>query len=1137
MTYQIVLTGSTIHNCTDSVKHNITVHPNPRADYSIKKSSGCAPFTIDDENININSLIAPSTTFNWTVYDKRHNIINSYTGVKFQSDTISKDADTVFIRLISTNTFGCKPDSNEKMFTTIENPKAIFSVGVDKGCSPMTIHVSNSSIPVNINSKWYLDNAIVSLSKDSAITINNTDNIKDKYSIVKLIVISNLTSCIDSMFKPITVYPNPKADFDFGTTNICSPAIVNVSNKSISVSNVKYKWDILKGSNVKISDSSAKEPVFSFPDNQTNSDSVYTTRLMVTSSDGCFDKTEREITIYKRPVSEFESDTISCSPIDLFPSNKSNTKYQSLWSINPANGVLFDKKNSYNPKISIPIDTSDKSIDYNIVLISETDKGCKDTSKRNIRIYPQPVIKFDVSKTEGCGPLDITFTNKSNPQNNEDISSMTFNWSFGNSSSSSSKNTSSKFTNIGLTDSIYKITLTGKTKHNCVESTKQSITVHPNPRADYSIKKSSGCAPFTIDDENISISSLQSPGTTFNWTVYDKRHNIINSYTGVKSQSYTIYKDADTVFIRLISTNTFGCKPDSSERMFTTIENPKAIFSVGIDKGCSPLGIKVINTSKPGNLKYSWYVDNIIKDTLKEPSFVFNNSDYVTNKLYNIKLLVIDNTSGCIDSMFKPITVYPIPKADFDFGTTNICSPAIVNVSNKSISVSNVKYKWDILKGSNVKISDSSAKEPVFEFPDNQSGYDSTYIVKLIVMSEENCTDTLEKSIKIYNRAKAIINIDSGLCTQEPLRPLNLSISAEKYFWTILPSKDVVISDRTEANPTIIFPKNTTGNNIQYIIGLIVISENGCKDSIERKFSLYSQPIISFTKNLDEGCPPLKVITQNTSSDPNVHSYYWKYYNGDTVSKQNDTILYLNNDTKDIIYPIKLFAISENSCTDSIQQFVTVHPNAEAFYHPTKLRGCAPFAISKENLNLKINSKANSIYNWTILDKDNKTIKQISDIDYSSYSIEKGEDTVYLRLVTTSKFNCLNDTFIERFTTIKNPHVSFNINDSAKCSPLKVNFSNNSTPIDLSYQWITNNTLLDTTKNPMLYFYNSSHSLNAIYKIKLVAIDGNTSCKDSVEKTLVVYPIPSPDFVASPVCYGEESMFKNHTVHGLAPIS
>ncbi|MDP4268068.1 MAG: hypothetical protein Q8880_11605, partial [Bacteroidota bacterium] len=128
-----------------------------------------------------------------------------------------------------TDNNNCK-SIGKSIVTVNDPPKSNFNVDNNKGCSPLIIHVSNSSIPVNINSKWYLDNAINSLTKDSAITINNADKIKDKSSIVKLIVTSNTTGCVDSMSKAITVYPKPKADFDSINKGHCSPTVITMKN-------------------------------------------------------------------------------------------------------------------------------------------------------------------------------------------------------------------------------------------------------------------------------------------------------------------------------------------------------------------------------------------------------------------------------------------------------------------------------------------------------------------------------------------------------------------------------------------------------------------------------------------------------------------------------------------------------------------------------------------------------------------------------------------------------------------------------------------------------------------------------------------------------------------------------------------
>ncbi|MDP4266972.1 MAG: PKD domain-containing protein [Bacteroidota bacterium] len=565
------------------------------------------------------------------------------------------------------------------------------------------------------------------------------------------------------------------------------------------------------------------------------------------------------------------------------------------------------------------------------------------------------------------------------------------------------------------------------------------------------------------------------------------------------------------------------------------VSAPVVNFSYKNNNWCTPINVSFISNVFPkGNYIYSWDLSDGQISNLQNPQKIFTNNTN-TDKQYTIKLTV-NAGMNCNISKEKVITIHPRPEADFDFSTKNTCPPAKINIINNSISSGNTTYSWSVLNNSSVTISNSTAKEPILTFTDNQSDSDSIYYVRFIVFNGDKCSDTLIKSIKIYKRPRANFNIDSALCPGIPLFPKNLSESAIKYLWSIVPSNNVIISDKSGLNPIINFPENLTGNNLKYNISLLVTSDNGCKDSTERKFSSYSKPIISFTKNISEGCSPLEVITCNTSKDPNIRSYYWKHYNGSTDSKLQDTMIFYNNLINDIIFPVKLIAVSNNNCRDSLQQTVKVHSNSKALFSPAKFYNCSPFKIDSTILNLKT-FNINSDYYWTIFDSKYKVINQFTGTSFPGYTINKESDTIYIRLVTTSKYNCLNDTLIKRFTTLKNLKANFSINDSADCNPLKVVITNKSVPDGLFYRWMTNNTVIDTMKNPVLFFRNQSHTSNSQYKLKLLVTSDNAGCIDSIEKTLTVYPTPRADFIGLPVCYGENTLLNNNTIHGTAPIS
>ena len=51
-----------------------------------------------------------------------------------------------------------------------------------------------------------------------------------------------------------------------------------------------------------------------------------------------------------------------------------------------------------------------------------------DSVTRITTVYPKPDVDFTMNPTNGCTPLNVTFSNTTNPKNGELRSSMFFNW-------------------------------------------------------------------------------------------------------------------------------------------------------------------------------------------------------------------------------------------------------------------------------------------------------------------------------------------------------------------------------------------------------------------------------------------------------------------------------------------------------------------------------------------------------------------------------------------------------------------------------------------------------------------------------------------------------------------------------------
>ena len=153
-----------------------------------------------------------------------------------------------------------------------------------------------------------------------------------------------------------------------------------------------------------------------------------------------------------------------------------------------------------------------------------------------------------------------------------------------------------------------------------------------------------------------------------------------------------------------------------------------------------------------------------------------SNTSYTRDSLIVIKLLV-SSGAGCIDSIKRWVRLYPEPLASFSLngGNSDCAKPRFgltKTVQNNSLVKAPGQFIWSIYNRTSaspshgVLISNVNAVTPTFTFPDNISAADTTYDIKLRVISPDGCTkDTIVSQVVF---ARPIVNYritDSVSCT------------------------------------------------------------------------------------------------------------------------------------------------------------------------------------------------------------------------------------------------------------------------------------------------------------------------------------------------------------------------------------
>lgn len=270
------------------------------------------------------------------------------------------------------------------------------------------------------------------------------------------------------------------------------------------------------------------------------------------------------------------------------------------------------------------------------------------------------------------------------------------------------------------------------------------------------------------------------------------------------------------------------------------------------------------------------------------------------------------NSAGCRDtSRTISVSLYPQPVSGFNINPNTQCFAGnqFSFINTTTLSSGTITYLWNFGNGIT-----STQASPSYSYPST-----GTYVVKLVATSGTGCKDSTTRTITINPSPTATfsVNTASQCVTGNQFSFTNnssITTGTLTYAWTF---GDGNFS--TNANPS-----HSYINAGTYMVKLVVTSSLGCKDSTTRSVNVYAKPMVDFSVNSLAQCVNTNsfVFTNNTTINTGTVTYIWRFGDGNTATTANATHSYLTAGT----YTVKLIAVSNNGCSDSTTQTVTVNP-------------------------------------------------------------------------------------------------------------------------------------------------------------------------------------------------------------------
>ncbi len=1060
-TYDVKLVTENPQSCADSLTQSLRVRETPTAGFTVNNVclNTLAAFT--DQST---SGLDPITDYKWYFGDgdssSAQNPNHLYTA--FGNYTVIQIVDNGFCQ-----------DTATLNVTVEDNPTAAFAVDTNQGCSRLRINFTNQSSPNATTFTWnFGDGSSPVVARDTFHTYTNNFG-KDTSFVVEMIA-QTAFGCADTTYDTVTVFPVPVPSFTSDATLDCGPVTVNFTNTTQGDS-LDFFWNFGDGSGI-VNDTNPSH-VFQ---NQTLFINNYDVSLIVVSNNGCRDTTTQQVTVYPEPIFTFNAVPDSgCSPLRVtFPSVVGAVDYQ--WDFGDGNTA------SGPTPSHLFVNNTTNNQTYTVRLIARNSFGCVDTTFGSVLVYPNPTSNFSVDTIVGCQPLPIAITNNS-------TGATQFAWDFGDGSNSDTtvSNFTKTYTNNSAAAQFNTIRLVSITADGCRDTATQQIEVHPFIAVDF-VSDTVGCSPYPVTFNNQSVGAA-----TYNWNFGDG-----NVSTNTNPQN--IYQNNSTnnqnYQAQLIGSSAEGCA-DTATQNILVYPKPQADFVLDTNRGCQPLAIQITNNSVIADSLLWTFGDGTTANTASAV-FTKTYTNTAQTSSFNTLRLIVRTDSGCADTLSRQIEVHPFVQAAFTSDTVG-CSPYSLPFNNQSIGASN--FNWSFGDGAT-----SPASNPRHTYI-NGTLSNQTYQSQLIVTSPQGCQDTASRNILVYPKPQALFSVDDSVgCHPLPVNFTNQSQLADSCIWRYGDG-----NGRNDCAPSFSHTYNNTTSffPVNYQARLIVITDNNCRDTATKTFTVNPQIIADFNADT-AGCQPLPIQFNDRSTGAAL--YEWRFGDGAASPQTNPRHTYLNFTQRDTSFQAELIVRNNFGCTDTARQDITVYPKPTADYSVNTNDGCQPLPVDFTNASII----ADSCF-WVF--GDGASLSDCGPVVGHTYTntLSIVPITFNSRLEVYTNRGCADT--LSRSIQVR-PEVTADFTaDTIGCSPLDATFRSQSFGA-ISYLWDFGNGRIgmgQITNNR----YTNTGSIDSTYRVRMIA-QSLYQCNDTVFKDVVVRPTPIPDFDVTPAF----QVFPNATV-------
>jgi len=896
-----------------------------------------------------------------------------------------------------------------------------------------------------------------------------------------------------------SLYSSSQEGFSVSISSGCSPLIVNFTYTA-GGNPTNLSWNF--GNSTTLNGDPVVDPILLNPSIPYISPGSYTVTLIATTSSGTITYSSSNlITVFEDPQPNFIADVLlGCGAFPVTFTDLSNSTDGAIIQWNWDFGDAGSSTQQY------PTHIYDTPGIYDVSLIVTDENGCNGIfSIENYitatdGVYPN----FSVTNQNSCElPTIVSINNLSTG-----TGSLSYNWSFGNSSTSTLENPPAvNYSNYG----VYNIVLNLSNDLGCSQSFYQTITIQEFS-ADFEVE--SPCLPFATSFINTSSDAMN----TFLWDFGDPGSGFANNSSLETPQH--LYSESGNYTVTLTASIDGECEVTYSS-IIQVIEGEDISYSLDISFTCSlptsvPIAINNANVES-----FNWSVTHINDGPFAsgdelDPIIFFGENMNVHESGYNLNL-VVQFENGCVsylevedfislDTLSVSAIILPdkLCVGETAFGSDQTTDPS--GISN---------YFWDWGNG-------------IYGYSANSSRtFDNAgdYPVSLTITTNDGCIATKDFIIQVGIKTNPSFTYEEAtICIEDSILFTYTGDPSivDEYIWNL----EGISTHGGPSEYLILYEVDS----LHYIT--LVTENNGCKDTIQQEVTinvLGPKALINLSPDFfcKEEAPYISNISNTSISTENT-VYQWAFsdsYLDSTVVENPGEYEFFEPGTHYVILNAR---DTITGCeTEAIDQVFI--DNFHITFFNEAIDGCDYLNYS----NYMVPVESPFLYTWDFGDGFIGYTQGITDPIITHTYNETG--SFLIQTSTINNFGC-PDTAFQWNQIHPSPIASFSIESQFICPPSILEVQNTSIEMDTiitSFEYIlsNNDSVYFLEENPSIYI-----ELAEPYFLTQIVTDG-FGCFDSTTLELSPHEIEFDYSIPDFLCYNTEYIIANDFFSEFPPVS